>query len=171
MKMGRPFSSLRKDASGSAAFEMALVTPILVTLMFGSFELGYYYLSEHALQKAVRDGARFASRQSFANMPCGAGALATNVAGPAQKTDLITRYGNIAGTGIPRLPGWTSSVAVTMSCGAAATYSGIYKGMESAVPIVTVSATVRYSSLFKRVGFPSVGLNLTAESQAAVMGI
>src|SRR3546814_6902005 len=49
---------------------MALVSPMLILLMFGSFELGNYFLDEHVVLKAVRDGARYAARQNFTTMPC-----------------------------------------------------------------------------------------------------
>jgi len=52
-------------ARGSAAVEMALILPVLLALMFGSVELGNYFMNEHSLVKAVRDGARFAARQNF----------------------------------------------------------------------------------------------------------
>ena len=45
--------------TGAAAAEMALVLPILIALMFGSFELGNYFLNQHVVTKAVRDGLRF----------------------------------------------------------------------------------------------------------------
>ena len=35
------------------------------SLMFGAVELGNYFLNEHSLVKAVRDGARYAARQDF----------------------------------------------------------------------------------------------------------
>src|SRR3546814_3109530 len=62
--------SLARDRSGAAAAEMALVSPMLIILMFGSFELGNYFLDEHVVLKAVRDGARYAARQNFTTMPC-----------------------------------------------------------------------------------------------------
>lgn len=154
----------------TAAAEMALVTPLLVILMFGAFELGNYFLSEHVVVKAVRDGARFASRQSFTSMPCTGGNLSTSTQ-PGQSIDRLVRYGNISGTGSTRLPDWTTPVTITLSCGPTGTYSGIYKGMESAVPVVTVTATVDYSSLFNNLGFSSTSLSLNAESQSAVMGL
>ena len=46
---------------------MALVVPILLVLLFGSAELGNYFMNEHILVKAVRDGARYAARQDFTN--------------------------------------------------------------------------------------------------------
>jgi Flp pilus assembly protein TadG len=158
-------TGLFKQQSGTAAAEMALVTPLLITLMFGAFELGNYFLSEHVVVKAVRDGARFAGRQSFDTMPCGGPA-----ANETQIKNLV-RTGTLTGTS-PRLAGWTSNttITVTITCEPTASgYSGIYSGLTD-VPIVTVSASVPYSSLFNSLGFSSASLNLNAESQATVMG-
>lgn len=154
-----------KAQSGTAAAEMALVTPLLITLMFGAFELGNYFLSEHVVVKAVRDGARFAGRQNLDTMPCG---------GPAaNQTEIqnLVRTGTLTGT-TPRLAGWTNNgtITVTITCEPTSSgYSGIYAGL-SDVPIVTVSASVPYSSLFNSLGFSSASLQLNAASQATVMG-
>ena len=62
---------LRSDVRGAAAAEMALVLPLLILIMFGSFEMGNFFWESHIANKAVRDGARFAARQNFTDMPCG----------------------------------------------------------------------------------------------------
>jgi hypothetical protein len=64
--MGR-LGLLSYDCRGAAAAEMALVLPLLLIILFGSLELGNYFMNEHTLVKAVRDGARFAGRQTFTN--------------------------------------------------------------------------------------------------------
>ena len=48
---------LNRCQSGVAAVEMALVAPLLLALLFGSVELGKYFLDQHVVVKAVRDGA------------------------------------------------------------------------------------------------------------------
>ena len=50
------------DRRGSAAAEFALALPMMLALLFGGFEAGHFFWTEHKLVKAVRDGARFASR-------------------------------------------------------------------------------------------------------------
>jgi len=168
--MRRFLASLLICQRGAAAAEMALVTPLLIVLMFGSFELGNYFLSEHVVAKAVRDGARYASRRSFTDFTC-PNTVASDV---VDKTRNITRTGQIASGGSARLVGWTTptTVSVTVSCMAitGGNYSGIYKGMSN-VPKVKVSATVPYSSLFNNLGFTSSTLNLVSESEATVQGI
>lgn len=159
----------------TAAAEMALVMPLLIILMFGAFELGNYFLSEHVVVKGVRDGARYASRQGFAHYDCSDLSVDDTIEAEVQE---ITRTGEVS-DGDARLPGWTSNGTVTVSITCEDTvdagdgsvvYSGIYEGLDE-VPVVTVSASVPYNSLFNSIGFTSVGLLLKAESQSAVMGL
>src|SRR3546814_168675 len=167
MGMGRlNLSSLWGDRTGSAAAEMALVAPLLITLMFGSFELGRYFLDEHVVVKAVRDGARYAGRLKFAEYAgCGAsGAALTNVQN-------LTRTGQVTSGGTARLPYWTNPATITVTVECKTGYSGIYKGLALDSPVVTVSATVPYSSLFSGIGFSVTGLNIMASAESAVMGI
>ncbi|HKY81061.1 MAG TPA: TadE/TadG family type IV pilus assembly protein [Sphingobium sp.] len=162
-------SRIVRCQKAAAAAEMALVTPMLIILMFGSFELGNYFLSEHVVAKAVRDGARYAARRSFNDYSC-PNTITSDV---VNKTQNLTRTGQIIG-GTARLTNWTdpNSVTVTLSCTAISggNYSGIYKGMTN-VPKVKVSALVRYRSLFNNLGFTSSTLDLVSESEATVQGI
>lgn len=158
---------------------MVMVLPILLVLLFGSFEMGRYFLDEHVVLKAVRDGARYASRQKFVNYTC----PSTVVAGIETSTRNVVRYGKpvVAVGDQPRLPYWNAtttggapSVTVTLTCpttlDGTEAHSGIYQGRAN-VPVVTVHASVQYVSLFGLLGMSSGAFNLTAESQAAVMGI
>ena len=61
------FTRLARCKSGAAAAEMALALPLLLILICGCAELGNYFLDEHRLIKAVRDGARYAARQDIGN--------------------------------------------------------------------------------------------------------
>src|SRR5688500_17559369 len=112
MRIARFFARL--DRRGAAAAEMALVAPLLVTIMLGSLEVGKYFWDEHLVTKAVRDGARFASRESFANMPCGGTATNEN-----QIKNLV-RFGKptVTGTDKPRLfyCGSNNTISITITC-------------------------------------------------------
>lgn len=155
------------DRRAVAAAEMALVTPMLIILMFGSFELARYFLDEHVVVKAVRDGARYAGRLHFSDFTC-----ATASAGAVQSIREITRTGALGGT-TPRLSYWTSPATITVSvtCDTSGNYSGIYDGVAMGAPVVTVSASIPYVSLFGMVGFNTTGLALNASSESPVMGI
>jgi Flp pilus assembly protein TadG len=163
---------LLRNQNGAAGAEMALIVPLLVTLMFGTFEMGSYFWSEHKVVKSVRDAARFASRQSAFYTPanCTAGTVTSSV---ATDIDNVARYGKLSVTitDKPKIYGWTTPVTVSLSCPAIGSYVGIYKGKTN-VPVVTVTANaVPYPSLFKVLGFTSTGLTLNASSQSAVTGI
>lgn len=156
---------LAADQRASAAAEMALVTPLLLLLMFGSFELGNYFLSEHAVQKGVRDAARYASRLPISDYPsC------------TETTDAELRIIRVARTGEPdgtvaRVAGWTDDVTdVEVTCDDTGTHTGIYSvyPFPDGVPTVTVSAAVPYQSLFGAIGLGNPSLTLNADSQAAV---
>jgi Flp pilus assembly pilin Flp len=159
---------LFRQETGSAAAEMALVAPLLMIIMFASMELGHYFYSEHVVVKAVRDGARFASRQGFVDFNCPSTIGGTVV----NDTQNVTRTNTVNGSGTPRLGGWTqnSTVTVTLRCDTSGTYVSFYQGL-GGVPVVTVSATVPYSSLFQMIGFNSTNLNVRSTSEVPVMGI
>ena len=159
---------LLRQEKGAAAAEMALVAPLLMIIMFGSMELGHYFYSEHVVVKAVRDGARFASRQGFADFTCPSTIGGTVV----NDTQNVTRTNTVSGSGTPRLGGWTqnSTVTVTLRCDTSGTYVSFYQGL-GGVPVVTVTAVVPYSSLFQMIGFNSTSLNVRATSEVPVMGV
>jgi Flp pilus assembly protein TadG len=167
---------LFRDVQAAAAAELALVIPLLLTIMCGSFEIGNYFLDEHILVKAVRDGARFAARQNFTNYPNGTCNGTSTAVGDPVLTDTrnVVKTGLVSG-GSDRLPYWVATtISVTMTCSTTAggqTLSGIYRGRTSGAPIVTVSAAVPYTPVLRSFGFRGTGLNLNATQQAAVMGI
>lgn len=167
MGRGRFLAPLRADRKGAASAEMALVIPILFALMCGGFELSRYFLHEHTVLKAVRDGARYASRRKFTDYSC-----ASANAGAEQAIRNLTRTGTIGGTQ-PRLSYWTDETTITVSvaCDTSGTYKGVYEGLALGAPVVTVSASVPYTSLFGLLGYNTSGLALNAKSESAVMGI
>ena len=175
--MRPPLFRLFTCRRGTAGAEMALVAPMLIILMFGSFELGNYFLSEHVVVKAVRDGARYASRLNMSNYPCSAPATGLTPTDQQVVDDIsnLTRTGQLSG-GNSRITSWTSAtttIFVTYDCVTSNSnqdYSGIYSGMSN-VPRIKVSAVVPYDSLFNNLGFTSTTLSLRAESQVSVMGI
>lgn len=173
--MMRLLANLIRDRKASAAVEMALVMPLLMVLMFGAMDVGNYFLSEHVVDKSVRDAARYAARLPFADYP----SCAIPSGGTAeQQTQRLARFGDPDGTGTARLPGWTadSMTTVTVACDTDPSHvyvnGGIYADFPNGgeAPIVTVSAQVPYNSLFGVIGLGFATLNLNAQSQAAVIG-
>ena len=172
--MGR--FKLFRQTGGAAAAELALITPLLLTLLFGSVELGNYFVDEHALVKHVRDGARFASR-----MPLEDNYTCPNTVDPAAVTTIgnVVRTGTVDGTGTGRFdtgywdrscPGTAATVDVTIRCVAEDEYEGIWTELPGDIPVVTVSAAVQYRSLLDTLGLGNPALCLRAESEIPVMG-
>lgn len=157
-----------RDARGAAAAEMALVAPLLLILMFGCFELGKFFWDAHIVAKAVRDGARFASRRSFDDYT---GCAASS--GLVDAVRNVTRTGFVGG-GNPLITNWTdgTTVSVSVTCASTGTYRGVYEQLTTmGPPVVTVEAAVPYASLFGTLGFSATGLTLRARAQAAVAGL
>jgi Flp pilus assembly protein TadG len=159
-------SHLARDPAGAAAAEMALVVPLLLALMLGSFDLGNYFLSEHVVQKSVRDAARYAARLPLTDYPACVPLSATTT-----KIQQVARTGRPDGTGGIRLSGWTNNdtVSVTVDC-TSGVNTGIYTDFPNGAPVFTVSAAVPYPSLFGVLGLGSPSLSLNATSQAAAFG-
>ena len=158
---------LAADDAGASAAELALVTPLLLVLMAACFEMGNYFLNEHIVQKAARDAARYAARLPIASYP------SCTVPDPA-----LTQIRNVARTGRPdgtnsnRIHSWTdpTMTTVAVACDTSGTYAGVFEDFPDGVPVVTVTATVPYASLWGTLGFGSIGLNVYGRSQAAVFG-
>jgi len=161
---------IRNDR-GAAAAEMALLLPLLIVILFAGMEGGYFMWSEHKVVKGVRDGARYAGRQPFGTADCDSGVL---LAEDAVKNVTRTGYPDPAtypGSDIPAVPGWANDkISVTVTCDNT-TVTGIYEDLPDGAPRVTVTAIVDYPSLFGVLGFPATGLTVSAEAEAAVMGI
>lgn len=169
--MSGSFRSLLGDRAGAAAAELALVAPLLLVLMCGAFELGNYFLSEHVVQKSVRDAARYAARLPMTDY------TGCDVAGggPAeQQTQRVARFGDPSGSGSARLAGWTADnmTDVSIVCDNSSSYGtgGIYVDFPDGAPVITVHATVPYNTFFGALGIGPGSLDLNAESQAAVIG-
>ena len=185
MKM--PGVRFLRDRTASAATEMALITPLLVTLLFGGFEAGYYFWNAHKMVKAVRDGSRFAGRMPFDAYDCSGGGV---FASPAvvlplgasgnptveQAIKNVTRTGAVDGNNPVMVPGWTNAqVTVQIMCGATdagggSMATGIFKDSTDVIRVRIVGQAT-YQPLFSTLGFATGGIGLRAASQAVVMGL
>jgi len=169
--MTRPCHLIGEQIRGAAAVEMALVLPVLLALMFGSVELGNYFMNEHSLVKAVRDGARFAARQNFSTYTACSGEPGGSTVSDT-KNVVINGYLSGGAAITPNIS--ASDITVETACSASSggqTMLGIYRGRATGAQIVTVSATVDYRSVLGLMGFSGFGLTLNASSQAAVTGL
>ncbi|MDA3916237.1 MAG: pilus assembly protein [Deltaproteobacteria bacterium] len=53
--------SLKNNQKGTTAVELALVLPVLLTLIFGMIELSLFFFNKHILANAAGEGARAGS--------------------------------------------------------------------------------------------------------------
>jgi len=161
-----------RDRSGAAAAEMALVAPLLCAILVGSVEVGSFFYNEHVLTKAVRDGARYAARQSFTFYGCSGAPSGSVVA----NTRALVRTALLSGGADRFTDIEDGDITLETSCkttqGGQSMVNGIYTGMATGAPIVTVKASVDYDPVIgAALGFSGAGLKLNASQQAAVMGI
>ena len=189
--MMRTIRLFLRDRTASAATEMALLVPMLVILMFGGFEAGYYMWNQHKVIKAVRDGARFAGRMPMVAYDCssGTGLASPAVTVPGDTTTVetavknMTRTGTISGLEKPVVSGWANSgVTLAVTCGnstgGSTTQTGLFKNNDPTLTSnklngairVRVTADTAYRPLFSTLGFSTVNIGLRASAQAVVMG-
>lgn len=177
----RTLVRLFADRNGSAAVELALVMPFLLIILFGSVELGNYFMNEHSLVKAVRDGARFAARQSFSNYTGCSGQPGGTVVADTRN---VVMSGYLGGGTVLTPNIQASNIRLSVSCVAQVNGQdmlGIYRSRfggtcngsaaNGCAQVVTVAAQVNYLPILRVFGFNGIGLHLNATSQAAVTGI
>lgn len=185
--MMRMLLGLLRNDTASAAVEMALVTPLLLALAIGSFELGNMFMDQHALEKQVRDGARYAARLTIhSSYACPSTVFQD--ASAETKIINVTKTGAVSGAGTPRWPtsywartcsGQAQTVTVGVRCVAKTQIdagnngvTGIYSSLPgTTIPVVKVSAAVKYRSVLAMVGFNATNVCLSAESEAPVQGL
>ena len=157
---------------GAAAAEMALILPLSMLLLFTGLEAGHYFYQEHQVIKGLRDGARYAARQSFDDINCRGGAPSGIPGGIETNIKNLVRTGQLATGGSPRVTGWDANeVTITVTCPTIAeSQTGLYDATERA-PQVNIATTFGYNSLFNGLGVISDSASLNASHQATVMGI
>jgi len=52
---------LRRDEEGAAAVEFAIAVPVLVTMLYGIFQVGLLFQANAGMQHALGEGARYAT--------------------------------------------------------------------------------------------------------------
>ena len=187
--MMRRVKSFLRDTRGAAAAEMALILPLLLIILFGSLELGNYFMDEHRLVQSVRDGARFAARQNFTNYPACSGSIPTEGVDdtPFENTHSMVRKGTLSSTANDLLPKWDdggTTFSISVRCESSVNGSdmlGIYRSRLSTncnggtangcAQVVTVTASLPYQPILQAFGFTGSGFQLNATSEAAVTGI
>lgn len=87
MNLRHTLSRIRNDIAGMTVVEFALIAPVLLTLLFGSFDIGYSLYARGVLQGAVQKAARDSGLRENANNPEALDALVTDSIARVMKTD------------------------------------------------------------------------------------
>lgn len=117
---------------GAAAVEFALVVPVLLVIVLGSIDWGYYFFVQQVVTNAAREAARVGTLTPFDPLNPGADATSQHEA-----EDVATAY--ITNAGLAGTPGVavTSNGSVTVTV----TYpTGSVTGFLDLVPIMPAQA-------------------------------
>lgn len=91
---------------GALLTETLIVVPVVTIFAVGILEFGNVFWQRHQVQVGVRDAARYWSRcRGIAPFNTCSQTIARNLA----------FYGNPAGTGAPRILGWTAATGLTIT--------------------------------------------------------
>lgn len=114
--------------SGSALVETITIAPIMIVFLVGILEFGALLYAKLEVETGLRAAARYTARCQNITFGC-SDAMARNIA----------IYGNAAGTGGPRVQGWTT-------------------GDITITPAAAVGAAVRVDTNFNYAGSPLLSL-------------
>lgn len=138
---------------------MVLVLPILIVLMFGSVELGYYFYTEHRTIDLARNYARYAARSVVLDDAACPSATAI-------ETNILDRIAQ----DMPGITDWATNSEVTIDCNSGFT-TGLYEATGRDGPVATVTLQGTYPGLFAFLGFTDQNLTVNATQHAAVIGL
>lgn len=99
---------------GLAAVEFVICAPVLLLLLLGCAELGRAFIHYATLSYTIRDSARFVTMHSI-NGTTGVVQLTTTAITEAKN---LAVYGNVGGTGAPRLPNYQVNHVAVQNVGA-----------------------------------------------------
>lgn len=108
-----------RRSRGAEVLEMALMMPILIGLIFGMVEFGYFFYLKHNLQAAAREGARVGSTLnsndseavsrasaflSSANLSPGSFSISSTTSGDTITVTVEATWGNVGILHLPLIP-------------------------------------------------------------------
>ncbi len=125
----RAFHRLRRDESGAAMVEAAVVMPVLFLLFFGVFEFSKLFYDRHLVETAVRDTARYLARTS-------------DPAAAAEQARLLAVYGTVDGNGARRVS-WWNPPALTVTAGSCSGFCAVVTTVANPIDSVTRERTYR----------------------------
>lgn len=144
-KPSYPFlSRFSRDAQGVAFLELALLFPLLLALSLGVFEFGRGLQHYHAVNKSMRDAARYLARVPATCSSAGT-ANGTVASGFQTNARNLALTGQISG-GTPILSYWTNVNTVAISVDCVDNQAPNFRGANF-IPVMRVTATVPYGDL------------------------
>lgn len=171
VRLARHLQRFRRDERGTVLVELAIVGPLMLIISAGVFEFGNLIHDKLLIEAGLSDGARFAARcnsklYTDAGLTIDCAGIATNIA----------VFGNVAGSGNPRVRDWRKTdvtISIPDPTSATATpcqdaISGgtvMYLSTSARVCVVTASSDYPYTSR-DSVGLLSL-LNITSLTLSA----
>jgi Flp pilus assembly protein TadG len=145
-------SAFARCRRGSAALETAFALPFVLTLGFAAADAGWLLAETHRMKSGLAAGAHLLSRSRD-----------TAAAETPARNLAVT--GNLDGTGVPRVKGWTTA-AVNVSYRMVANSGGAYSGGPQ-VRVVRLESAVVYSGfgLLKMAGVEAVTIRGSHEER------
>ena len=130
-----------RDERGAAAVEFALVTPLLLLILFGIIDYGIWFADSISARQAVRDAARQGSLEQFGS--CGGATDLENLA-----CTVKAQMDQISGTTVVRV-----AVAPSPSANADDAWQQGHT--------LRICAMTQHQSLLPLVPFPNNGISVT----------
>lgn len=106
---------------GAAAVEFALVLPVLLLLVLGSIDWGYFFYVQQVVTNAAREGARVGSLTPFDSGDAG---VSQSEADAAART-YMTNAGLTGGVGVVAVADQSIDVTVTYETGSVTGFSDL----------------------------------------------
>jgi Flp pilus assembly protein TadG len=136
---------MNRRRRGQVLVEFALVSPVLLTLLFGTMQFGYAFYTYNNLEKAVRDGARYASMRAY------------QVGDAAYISDVrnVVVYGmpNPAVGANPIVHGLTKAVvSITLPTGSMTTVTVAISTYTMSLPLSNITLTNKPGVSFRYIG-------------------
>ena len=155
---GRRLARFTTEERGAVLIEALIVFPLLTVMSFAFLEFGNMMWERQQMQAGVRDAARYWSRCRPAT---------TTFASTCDEATArnIAFYGNPAGTGSPRVPGWTTAAQITITPSKATLPS-----YPVATDLVRVSGTTTYIGSPAFGAFMTSGVTISASTEMRSIG-
>ena len=145
---------MRTRERGQVLVEFALVSPLILALLFGGIQFGYAFYTYNNLAKAVSDGARYASMHTYFGL-----CTTSCNSDPAFVTAVqnVVLYGNPIPSGSPNpvvynLASGNVTVTVAAVNNVPTTVTVGITGYSMSLPLSSVTLTNKPAAMFPYVG-------------------